>query len=162
MRKAFFSADGNEFTPVSIHRKDRISLQPFCRKSGFQYQPSPVRNQHADFITVCVQPVNFAVIDSAPAGDPAVQSLPDDLGRPHGLSPVCNLINTLQRKHPLKPVYGPGGSILHCPVVMESKAHSDGLIHLVHVFLVQPAHMLPEPLFVDGADLFQQNHRILA
>ena len=45
---------------------------------------------------------------------------------------------------------------------MKSKAHRNGLIHLVHLCFIQPSHVLPEPLFVNGADLLQQDHRILA
>ena len=38
----------------------------------------------------------------------------------------------------------------------------DGIIHRSHLVFVQVPHMLPEPLFIYGADLLQQYHRILA
>ena len=43
----------------------------------------------------------------------------------------------------------------------KAKADSNGIIHHQHMGIIQPSHMLPEPFFVDGPNLFQQNHRVL-
>ena len=44
---------------------------------------------------------------------------------------------------------------------MQAEAHRDGVVHPLHLRLVQPAHVLSQPPFVQGADLFQQHHRLL-
>ena len=44
---------------------------------------------------------------------------------------------------------------------MEAKADRYGVVHLVHLGLVQPPHMLPQAALIDGPDLFQEDHRIL-
>ena len=45
---------------------------------------------------------------------------------------------------------------------LQAKADRDGIVDHSHMFIVQMAHMLPQAAFIDGAHLFQQNHRVLA
>ena len=44
---------------------------------------------------------------------------------------------------------------------MQAKAHGNGSVDPVHHGAVDSAHVLPQTLFVQGADLLQQNHRVL-
>ena len=43
---------------------------------------------------------------------------------------------------------------------MQSKAHSDGSVYPVHHGAVYPAHVFPQAFFVQGPNLFQQDHGI--
>ena len=44
---------------------------------------------------------------------------------------------------------------------MQSKAHSDGSVYPVHHGAVYPAHVFPQAFFVQGPNLFQQDHGVL-
>lgn len=44
---------------------------------------------------------------------------------------------------------------------MQTKAHGDGSIDLMHHRAIHPAHVLPQPLFIQGANLLQQDYRVL-
>ena len=46
--------------------------------------------------------------------------------------------------------------------VSQAKTDRNGIIHHQHLLFVQMAHMLPQTLLINGADLLQQDHRILA
>ena len=41
---------------------------------------------------------------------------------------------------------------------VKAEADSDGIIHKGHLLFIQPAHMLAQPLFVNGTDLLQQDY----
>ena len=45
--------------------------------------------------------------------------------------------------------------------VSQAKADCNGIIHQQHLLVIQMAHMLPQALFIYGADLLQHNYRIL-
>lgn len=45
-------------------------------------------------------------------------------------------------------------------IAVEAKADRNGVIHLVHLRLVQPTHVLPQAALVDGPDLLQEDHRV--
>ena len=147
--------DGQEILSVFLQRKPASLFQPFCRHPGFQNQFPSLRDQDADLLAACVKPVDFFVLSLTAAGNGAIKPLPAHLHPANDLSTVSHIKHLGQKIHPLGSFYAQGEFLLRCPVVMEPKADSDGFIHLIHVFLVQPAHMLPEPLFINGADLFQ-------
>ena len=44
---------------------------------------------------------------------------------------------------------------------MQTKAHGDGGIDLMHHRTIHTTHVLPQPLFIQGTDLLQQDHRVL-
>ena len=44
---------------------------------------------------------------------------------------------------------------------MQAEADRNGSVHPVHHGAVDPAHVLPQALFVQGADLLQEDDRIL-
>ena len=46
-----------------------------------------------------------------------------------------------------------GGSILLHP--RQAEGYGDGIVYLLHLFRVQPPHVLPQAALVDGADLLQ-------
>ena len=45
---------------------------------------------------------------------------------------------------------------------LQPEADRNSVIYLLHLFFIQMTHMFPQAPFVNGADLFQQDHRILA
>ena len=45
---------------------------------------------------------------------------------------------------------------------MQSKAHSDGSVYPVHHGAVYPTHVFPQAFFVQGPNLFQQDHGVLS
>ena len=44
---------------------------------------------------------------------------------------------------------------------MDPMTHGNGTVHLLHLLLIQPAHILSQPLLVQGPYLLQQHHGIL-
>ena len=42
----------------------------------------------------------------------------------------------------------------------EAKTDSNGVVHFVHLLLIQASHVFPKAAFIDGPDLFQKNDGI--
>ena len=45
-------------------------------------------------------------------------------------------------------------------VIIQSKAHSNRIIHLMHMCIIQMSHMLTQTTFIDRSDLLHQNYRV--
>ena len=44
----------------------------------------------------------------------------------------------------------------------QAESYGDGVVYHGHLLVVEPAHVFPEAAFVDGADLLQEDHGVLA
>ncbi len=171
--KRFLGRERNKFFPQLAMPRHRLEpkvsgSEPLSWNSGLQAKLRAHGHQHPQILR-CIPVRSNDLVDHlarqlAAASKAQIQPLLIYIHLADGLVPQHHIIDPIQKAFPLcLTLCGKGGIMPgSCgSAVVEAKADGNGIVHHSHLLFVQPSHMFPQPPLIDGADLFQQDHRIL-